>query len=324
MVVSLAKIGAAIAGGFVFMLADITRFAVCACSATCAFVLQIDPTTDVGKSISVSATKHELVSTNASRLIDARQCLADAKRRFTNEEGRCLFLTAAMRHRMDAEQAAVQQSVQENADFRAQLRARIASAAQSEQQLAEVKLRLSYERKQTRTAAGTAQQRIDDLRAQLTKSDAAFVARIAVEDGDSLDDEEAAAAAAASAGSKRKREVIDLSGRKRGRHGVTSAAANASSDLDGVEEENEVNAQQQPQMEDLNSLRAEVRQLAAKNEELTPVCRVCLDAPPSVFMLPCKHICLCDGCFDRMQTHGINECPTCSVRIKKVALGVKL
>ncbi len=184
--------------------------------------------------------------------------------------------------------------------------AKAASSAEKDQQLVALTQRLTREKQRARSASSSTQRQIHALQAELSG------ARLAAA---------AATSQTAGIGSKRSREVIDLSDRKRGRH-AEAAAASRSTGRDDEKEESAI-AERQQHMEDLNSLRAEVRQLKAKNEELTLVCRVCLDAPPSVLLQPCKHLCVCAVCLEELEARRHVKCPVCRSEVTSSSTGVR-
>jgi serine/threonine protein kinase len=47
------------------------------------------------------------------------------------------------------------------------------------------------------------------------------------------------------------------------------------------------------------------------------LCVVCEDAQKSVLLLPCKHICMCEGCAE-----GVRDCPICRTNIGERITGV--
>lgn len=63
-------------------------------------------------------------------------------------------------------------------------------------------------------------------------------------------------------------------------------------------------------------------------------CVVCLDAPRSVVLLPCKHLAMCDGCSDQLVVHareqfvlGVSSslqvlCPVCRAPAEQRLHGV--
>ena len=51
-------------------------------------------------------------------------------------------------------------------------------------------------------------------------------------------------------------------------------------------------------------------QLVEHHQELT-TCKVCLEAPKQVVLLPCKHRALCSGCATR-----IDSCPICRAKVE--------
>jgi hypothetical protein len=56
---------------------------------------------------------------------------------------------------------------------------------------------------------------------------------------------------------------------------------------------------------------------AVDADEEAHVCVVCQDAPKSVLLLPCKHICTCDEC-----SEAISDCPICRADIAQKITGV--
>jgi hypothetical protein len=76
---------------------------------------------------------------------------------------------------------------------------------------------------------------------------------------------------------------------------------------------------------------------AAEELQQLQSCVVCLDAPRSVLLLPCKHLALCEGCAQQLQQHrtGSDEsdsaagssnavvaCPVCRVPATQLIPGV--
>lgn len=55
---------------------------------------------------------------------------------------------------------------------------------------------------------------------------------------------------------------------------------------------------------------------AAEQHEDAGKCVVCLDAPYTVYLQPCRHLCLCAACADRKE-HRITACPLCREPIAK-------
>jgi Zinc finger, C3HC4 type (RING finger) len=50
------------------------------------------------------------------------------------------------------------------------------------------------------------------------------------------------------------------------------------------------------------------------NLDIQRMCVVCLDAPKTVLLRPCTHLCLCQRCSKQPE---LVECPLCRARIKK-------
>ena len=42
-------------------------------------------------------------------------------------------------------------------------------------------------------------------------------------------------------------------------------------------------------------------------------CTICFDAPKSIVLFPCKHLCLCSNC---SATKSVDECPMCAAEIQ--------
>jgi hypothetical protein len=58
---------------------------------------------------------------------------------------------------------------------------------------------------------------------------------------------------------------------------------------------------------------AELARLKEAHESMT-CCVVCMDAPRSVLLLPCKHLALCEECSESLQAGGNKgACPVCRV-----------
>ncbi|KAF6264578.1 hypothetical protein COO60DRAFT_1266813 [Scenedesmus sp. NREL 46B-D3] len=51
-------------------------------------------------------------------------------------------------------------------------------------------------------------------------------------------------------------------------------------------------------------------------------CVVCMDAPRSVLLLPCKHLALCEACSVQLQGSAANCCPVCRVPVSQHIAGV--
>jgi hypothetical protein len=71
---------------------------------------------------------------------------------------------------------------------------------------------------------------------------------------------------------------------------------------------------------------AELKQLKEAHENMT-CCVVCLDAPRSVLLLPCKHLALCEECSQSLQgsaggTGSGGCCPVCRVPVLQHISGV--
>ncbi|XP_060849391.1 mitochondrial ubiquitin ligase activator of NFKB 1-like [Rhopalosiphum padi] len=58
----------------------------------------------------------------------------------------------------------------------------------------------------------------------------------------------------------------------------------------------------------------------SKNEPCEPSkCSICLEPfKPSIVLLPCSHMCLCDECFDKAKKNKISTCPICRKIINKI------
>lgn len=44
-------------------------------------------------------------------------------------------------------------------------------------------------------------------------------------------------------------------------------------------------------------------------------CKICLDNPVEVLFLPCKHVCCCQTCSNKLR---VRECPICRGQIKAI------
>ncbi|XP_015363423.1 PREDICTED: mitochondrial ubiquitin ligase activator of NFKB 1-like [Diuraphis noxia] len=55
----------------------------------------------------------------------------------------------------------------------------------------------------------------------------------------------------------------------------------------------------------------------SKNEPCEPSkCSICLEPfKPSIVLLPCKHMCFCDECFEKVQRKKMSSCPICRKNI---------
>eukprot|EP00741_Cyanophora_paradoxa_P022462 tig00021489_g21688.t1 len=63
----------------------------------------------------------------------------------------------------------------------------------------------------------------------------------------------------------------------------------------------------------------EERAARERAEQQQALCVACLERPPSVLLLPCRHMTVCDGCYDRhLAASGRRpHCPSCRVPINK-------
>eukprot|EP00775_Hariotina_reticulata_P007565 gene7565-7772_t len=73
---------------------------------------------------------------------------------------------------------------------------------------------------------------------------------------------------------------------------------------------------------------AELKRLKEAHENMT-CCVVCLDAPRSVLLLPCKHLALCEECSQSLQASSRDKgtgsgscCPVCRVQVLQHISGV--
>lgn len=66
---------------------------------------------------------------------------------------------------------------------------------------------------------------------------------------------------------------------------------------------------------------AELQKLREAHETMT-CCVVCMDAPRSVLLLPCKHLALCGDCSHQLQGSSNNCCPVCRVQVTQHIAGV--
>ena len=89
--------------------------------------------------------------------------------------------------------------------------------------------------------------------------------------------------------------------------GSAPAAADACVDLthspSPVGASNAVDELQQHQQQDaatILQLRADLAKLRAAQAQPMPVCCACMERYYSVVLHPCKHICLCDACYDTL------------------------
>ena len=56
---------------------------------------------------------------------------------------------------------------------------------------------------------------------------------------------------------------------------------------------------------------------------LDPNCVICLDERKSVLLLPCSHLCVCEGCADRSFAGAqMDRCPLCRAEVAKVHRGI--
>lgn len=45
------------------------------------------------------------------------------------------------------------------------------------------------------------------------------------------------------------------------------------------------------------------------DDDLLVLCKVCLDSKVSQILFPCRHACICENCFDKLECP--KECPVC-------------
>eukprot|EP00250_Pteridium_aquilinum_P015315 c22516_g1_i2 orf=306-1361(-) len=56
----------------------------------------------------------------------------------------------------------------------------------------------------------------------------------------------------------------------------------------------------------------------SKNMPDAYLCAICLDAPKTVFFIPCGHAATCLACAKRIRQHDVGCCPLCRVKIEKI------
>ena len=50
-----------------------------------------------------------------------------------------------------------------------------------------------------------------------------------------------------------------------------------------------------------------------EQQDTEKACVVCLESPKTVLLLPCKHLCVCSGCSERLE---LTNCPLCRIAIE--------
>jgi predicted nucleic acid-binding Zn-ribbon protein len=63
------------------------------------------------------------------------------------------------------------------------------------------------------------------------------------------------------------------------------------------------------QIEEVKKLLAEPDPVA--NNIAGPLCSICLDEPPGCLVMPCRHLCMCKGCYEELHRSDITACPMC-------------
>lgn len=305
---------------------------------TCASLLLVQPIVPVSASPAVVySCGTSVVATGAARLVSVQQAAMMAQQQMQQQlqlvqqqlqlalQQHAAFAASAASLQAELQrnahkQAEVRDIKQQSADLRQQLRAEVASSADTKQQLAAAleqlrtleqyrsaqanddrlaaRLQAKEDDAEPRTQRGNKRRRgpaAKQLAARTSKASAVAVAASAAAAAAS---KKGAVAAAAS------REVEDLT---------------ACSD-DSTDETSEAwSADSAP----VSRLKALNRALAEQVNSLTLVCRVCLDAPPSVLLQPCKHVCLCSGCEEKLRTVD-HCCPICRSPIAATVPGVRL
>jgi hypothetical protein len=59
-------------------------------------------------------------------------------------------------------------------------------------------------------------------------------------------------------------------------------------------------------------------QETSPSKNTQPMCCVCLEAPPTVVVLPCCHLCMCVECSNQFTNVGGKSCPTCRLKIGRL------
>ena len=55
-----------------------------------------------------------------------------------------------------------------------------------------------------------------------------------------------------------------------------------------------------------------------KDDAENALCCVCRDNNKTVLLLPCKHLCLCEGCSEHIGTRRMTACPVCRQAVSDV------
>mmetsp|Transcript_33599 Transcript_33599/g.42891 ORF Transcript_33599/g.42891 Transcript_33599/m.42891 type:complete len:330 (-) Transcript_33599:86-1075(-) len=70
---------------------------------------------------------------------------------------------------------------------------------------------------------------------------------------------------------------------------------------------------------DVKKAKVSMERKKKKYEDDNNACIICMDAPKSTLLMPCRHICVCDECSD-----SVNQCPMCRddivTRIKNISI----
>ena len=105
------------------------------------------------------------------------------------------------------------------------------------------------------------------------------------------------------------------------RRRLEAAAATHASQLAAAQSKWESSqTQRRAQEAELEAARAAV----AAASESRPQCCVCMDALPSVLLLPCKHLALCGACSADLERRGDCACPVCRSQVQQRCEGVRL